>query len=113
MGIVLLLYAVGCVQVVRLSSAAHIKLGVVAGVVALTGNILGVLLSGYLRALITPGVFVIAAVATRAAFAREGDTIPDTDEAERASQAAMALLALALAEVMIALVAGFVWTIAH
>jgi hypothetical protein len=56
-------------------------------------------------------VAVLAAVAASKAFSAADDGPRDGERERRCSQAGQALAAVAVAEAMVALVAGFVWAL--
>jgi hypothetical protein len=107
----LLLYCLGLVRVILFCKSAHFPFGTFVGGVAVVVNVLGILLGGYSRGLMAPVVVVLGILATKTAFAR-ADAIRDSDEEKSASRAAMALLALTLAEAFVVVVTGFVWVLA-
>lgn len=92
-----------------MSTAADVRTGVAAGGIAIAANIGGVVLGASARALIAPAVAILAAVAASKAFTA-ADNGPRDDELERrCNQAGQSLVAVAIAEALMALVAGFVW----
>jgi hypothetical protein len=107
----LIAYTAGLVAALRLSDRASVRTGVATGAVAIIANIGALVIGAPARAWIAPVVAILAAFAASKAFVA-ADAGARDDELERhCNQAGQSLIAVAIAEAMIALVAGFVWAI--
>ena len=86
-------------------------MGVITGCVAIIANIGAFGLGAPLRATVAPVLAIVAAFAAARAFAAADDGPRDDERERRSNQAGQGLVAVALAEATIALVAGFVWAL--
>jgi hypothetical protein len=93
----------------RLSKSAGVRTGVAAAGLAIIANVGVIALGAAIRAWVAPLVAIFAAVAASKAFSVADDG-PRDDVLERSGdRAGQGLVAVAIAEAMMALVAGFVW----
>jgi hypothetical protein len=106
--ILLAIHTFGCFHVLRLARSATVRSGVTAAVAGLIANAFSLFRFG-VRPLLALPVLVAACVAVAGAFKLADDLPRDTDEERHASQTGMALVALAIAESLIMLVAAFLW----
>lgn len=104
-------YTAGLLTVLRLSGSAGVRTGVVAGGVAIVANIGGLVFGAPTRAWVAPVVAILAAIAASKAFIAADDGPRDDVLERRCNQAGQSLVAVALAEAMMVVVAGFIWTI--
>lgn len=101
-------YSAGCIAVLRLCRHSNGAAGQNAALLAIVANVMGIALNAWVRAWLAPLVLAAAAFAASRVFAEAGEARRDTDEERALSKAAMALVALALAEAVILLIAGFI-----
>ena len=89
------------------SRGAALTIGVVAGLVAVSANLAGVGFGYEVRAAMALPVLGATAVAVRFGF-RLADALPaGTDDQRRASEAAIALVGLAIAELLLLVILAF------
>jgi hypothetical protein len=107
----LLLYCVAVFQPINLSRLGAVTLGMAAGWAAMLANVAGMVVGTTARAAAAPIVLLLAALAAKSAFALADQTPSQTDKERALSRAGMSLVAVACAEAIIIVIAGFVWAL--
>jgi hypothetical protein len=106
--VLLFAYTLGCVQVLLMSLRGTVRFGVVAAALAIVANVPAVVFGMSLRAFLSVPIALVSGVAAMRAL-KFADELPrDTDAERTASRAGMALVGLAVCEILIVLVAAFV-----